>query len=206
MNFLGIGTGELIVILIIAVLVVGPDKVVELATKAGMLIAKMRKMTDSATTEFREALAIDEIKEAIQGVTDEVKDIGQEVKGTANDVAKIGADAQAAVQDVEAAAASTPVVPQQPPITPKPVSTGTIPQVILDMMGPVTQTTSAEVDTSSLTTPDSIDHSVVDEEPLVVPETTVAVDEQDEEPIELDDVVVVEAVDDSKRSMTGSAS
>ena len=200
MNFMGIGTGELIVILIIAVLVVGPDKMVELAGKMGRLFVKLRQMTDGATHEFRDALAIDEIKDAIQGVTDEVKDIGREVKGTADDVTAIRTDAQGAVQDFQNVAEGKSVA------APKPVPTGTVPQAILDIMGPVTQTVAADGVTASDFLPHAEDHGDIEVEPVKVQGTTVAVDDKDEEPIELDDVIVVEAAEDNHRDMTGSAS
>ena len=69
----GIGTGEILLILIIAMLVVGPEKMVEFAGKAGRLLAKLRMEGDKITSEFREALAVDEISEQIQGVFQEVK-------------------------------------------------------------------------------------------------------------------------------------
>lgn len=199
MNFMGIGTGELIVILIIAVLVVGPDKMVELAGKLGRLFVKLRQMTDGATHEFRDALAIDEITDAIKGVTDEVKDIGQEIKGTADDVAAIGTDAHGAVQDVQNVAKGKSVV------APQPVSTGTIPQVILDIMGPATQTTSSGAGAAADILPGAKDHVDIGAEPVKVQETTVVVDDKDQEPIELDDVIVVETAGDNHRDMTGSA-
>lgn len=200
MNFMGIGTGELIVILIIGVLVVGPEKMVELASKLGRLFGRLRQMTDGATHEFRDALAIDEIQDVIKGVTDEVKDIGLEVKGTANDVATIGTDAQGAVQDFKQVAEGKSIPP------PKPVTTGTIPQAVLDIMGPATQTGAAIGLSASDFLPraqEQVDASI---EPVVVQETKVAVDEQDEEPIELDDVIVVGTTGDSQQASTESAS
>ena len=200
MNFMGIGTGELIVILIIAVLVVGPDKMVELASKLGRLFVKLRQMTDGATHEFRDALAIDEIKDAIKGVTDEVKDIGQEIKGTADDVAAIRTDAQGAVQDFQNVAEGKSMA------APQPVPTGTVPQAILDIMGPVTQTATADGVTASDFLPGAEDHVDIDVEPLKVQGTTVVADDKDEEPIELDDVIVVQTAGDNHRDLTGSAS
>ncbi|MHB1356027.1 MAG: twin-arginine translocase TatA/TatE family subunit [Anaerolineae bacterium] len=200
MNFMGIGTGELIVILIIGVLVVGPDKMVELASKLGRLFVQLRKMTDGATHEFRDALAIDEIKDVIRGVTDEVKDIGREVQGTADDVAAISTDAQGAVQDIQKVAEGK----SEPP--PKPTPTGTIPQAVLDILGPATQTVTNNGLSSSSFLPREHVQVDVEVEPVVVPETKVAVDDQDEEPIELEDVIVEETLIDSRQATTESAS
>ena len=55
----GIGTGELVMILIIAMLVVGPEKMVQLSKQFGQLVAKFRQQTESVTQEFREALTLE---------------------------------------------------------------------------------------------------------------------------------------------------
>jgi Tat protein translocase TatB subunit len=201
MNFMGIGTGELIVILIIAVLVVGPDKLVELAGKLGRLFVKIRQMTEGATHEFRDALAIDEIQDAIKGVTNEVKDVTAEIKGTADDVAAINTEAQGAVQDIQKATEVTPVA------TPKKVApTGPIPQTILEMLGPATNTDTADGAVVTNVTSQTQDQADIEAEPVKVQATMVVADDKDVEPIELDDVVIIEAAGDNHRNMTGSAS
>jgi sec-independent protein translocase protein TatB len=60
---LGVGTGELLLILVIAVLVVGPEKMVEYAGKAGRMIAKFRAMTSDVTSEFRDAFSLEASEE-----------------------------------------------------------------------------------------------------------------------------------------------
>ncbi|MFH1084330.1 MAG: twin-arginine translocase TatA/TatE family subunit [Chloroflexota bacterium] len=55
----GVGTGEILLILVIAMLVVGPERMVTFARQAGELLAKFRQQTDSVTSEFREALSLD---------------------------------------------------------------------------------------------------------------------------------------------------
>lgn len=138
-NFLGIGGGEFILILIIAVLIVGPEKMVEMATKLGLMVARIRNMTKDATREFREALAVDEVEEAFKEVANEVKDIDREIKGTASDVAQIGTEAQAASQEFQTLAQGkqAPLTPEIPP-TPAPASKsgGAIPKAVLDILGP----------------------------------------------------------------------
>ena len=58
----GIGTGEIILILVIAVLIVGPERMVVFARQAGRLLAQFRQQSDSMTKEFREALALEELE------------------------------------------------------------------------------------------------------------------------------------------------
>lgn len=75
MGFMGIGTGELIVILAITALVVGPEKMVKLARDAGRLLAKLRQETESLRGEFSEALDLD-----VDDTVEEIKQIGQEAQ------------------------------------------------------------------------------------------------------------------------------
>jgi len=58
----GIGMPELLVILVIALLVVGPKKLPDLARSLGKGMAELRKATDGATETLKESLRVDEIK------------------------------------------------------------------------------------------------------------------------------------------------
>ena len=55
----GVGTGEILAILVIAMVVVGPERMVEFASKMGRFIAQFRQQTDSVTKEFREAFSLE---------------------------------------------------------------------------------------------------------------------------------------------------
>lgn len=55
----GIGTGELIMILIIAMMVVGPERMVEISKQIGQMVAKLRQQTESVTREFRDVLTLE---------------------------------------------------------------------------------------------------------------------------------------------------
>ena len=55
----GIGSGEIDMILVVAMVVVGPERMVQFAQDAGRILAKFRQQTDGLTQEFREALALD---------------------------------------------------------------------------------------------------------------------------------------------------
>ena len=52
----GIGLGEIAVIMLVAVLVFGPDKLPEFAKQAGQLLRKAKQFADSARDELREEL------------------------------------------------------------------------------------------------------------------------------------------------------
>lgn len=68
----GIGTGEILLILVIAMMVVGPERMVKFARDAGRMLAQFRQQTESMTKEFREALAVDEIEKEIKATMEEL--------------------------------------------------------------------------------------------------------------------------------------
>jgi sec-independent protein translocase protein TatB len=52
----GIGAGELLTLLVLAFILVGPDRLPHLATDAAKLVKKIRAIAQAATTELRENL------------------------------------------------------------------------------------------------------------------------------------------------------
>ncbi len=65
MNFFGIGAGELLLILIVALIVFGPNKLPEIASGLGKSIREFKKATSDMTQEFTQAM-----NEAKQPVTE----------------------------------------------------------------------------------------------------------------------------------------
>jgi Sec-independent protein translocase protein TatA len=82
----GIGTGEIIAILVITALVIGPEKMVELAGELGRMVGKLRQQTDSMSKEFREALSLEELQEALDEAKREAGELGDVLQGTATEV------------------------------------------------------------------------------------------------------------------------
>ena len=62
----GIGMPELLVIFVIALLVVGPKKLPDLAKIVGKGLAEFRKATEGATETLKETLRVDEIKQDVE--------------------------------------------------------------------------------------------------------------------------------------------
>jgi|GEM_PF-676311 len=108
----GIGIGEIILILVIGTLVVGPERMVAFARDAGRMLAKFRRETDSVSQEFREALDLDELRGALNEAQSELQGVAKDLKATQQEVEAIAAETQATVTDVAAevnAAGSAPV-------------------------------------------------------------------------------------------------
>ncbi len=74
MNFLNVGTWELMLILAIAILVVGPERMVEMARSFGRLSRQLRRMSNEFTSTIQAEMAATEreTRESIEGVIDGV--------------------------------------------------------------------------------------------------------------------------------------
>ena len=66
-----IGGGELIVILVIALIVLGPDKLPDAVARAGRIYGELRRMSSGFQAELRDAL--DEPMKEVRSTTDLVK-------------------------------------------------------------------------------------------------------------------------------------
>jgi Tat protein translocase TatB subunit len=64
----GIGMPELMVILVIALLVVGPKRLPDLAKTFGKGLSEFRKATEGATETLKESLRVDEIKQDVEDI------------------------------------------------------------------------------------------------------------------------------------------
>ena len=64
----GIGMPELLVIAVIALLVVGPKKLPELAKALGKGLSEFRKVTEEATETIKETLKTDEINKEVNEI------------------------------------------------------------------------------------------------------------------------------------------
>jgi len=108
MNFIGIGYGEILIIIVAALIIFGPDKLPEVAGQAARWLRDARKMMTEMTGEFERSAGMKEFKEAIEGeikgVKKELEDAGISVK---NDLNKAAGTANAAVSGAASAARGT---------------------------------------------------------------------------------------------------
>lgn len=68
------GAQELIVILVVALLVFGPDRLPELARNAGRWLARFRQASQRSIGELRRASEIEELEAEVRGLSQELRD------------------------------------------------------------------------------------------------------------------------------------
>ncbi|GAB4189603.1 MAG: hypothetical protein OHK0022_02010 [Roseiflexaceae bacterium] len=137
MNFLGIGPGELILILIILLLVVGPDRLPQLARQTGRMLVTVRNWVQRSPDAAMVMRARQEIEQElatlraslleVQSVRDEVIEAARQVGTTVNDdllsptrdaLASASSEAQSALNGLPVArgsvAEAAPAAPDAP--------------------------------------------------------------------------------------------
>jgi sec-independent protein translocase protein TatA len=82
--FLDMSGGEILLIMLVVFLVFGPEKMPEMARKAGRLMNQMKKATNDLTNEFKKETSVlqDEIKTAHRQVKDQVESVNREFNKT----------------------------------------------------------------------------------------------------------------------------
>src|SRR2546423_5044235 len=56
MNFLGMGPGELLLVLVLALIVFGPDKMPEIARQIGKTVGELRRVSSEVTREIQRSI------------------------------------------------------------------------------------------------------------------------------------------------------
>jgi Tat protein translocase TatB subunit len=88
MNFIGIGYGEILIIIVAALIIFGPQRLPEVAGQAARWIRDARKMMTDLSGEFERNAGMKEFKDAIEGeikgVKKELEEAGLSVKKDLN--------------------------------------------------------------------------------------------------------------------------
>lgn len=116
MNLFGVGASEALLVLVLALIVVGPQRFPEIARQGGRWFKLARGYTDEVMKDVR--AAVDEIEQEINEETSDLRSIG-DVSGIGGDLRSIRedvetvtkdttTDAKAAVTSAEQAANETP--------------------------------------------------------------------------------------------------
>ena len=83
MDFLNVGPGELVVVLIIAILVAGPQRMIEIARSLGRVSRQLRSLSSDFTAALHS----------------EIRAVEEEVKESAPELAEAGQDLQKALAE-----------------------------------------------------------------------------------------------------------
>jgi TatA/E family protein of Tat protein translocase len=99
MNFLGMGAMEIIVIMVVALIIFGPDKLPEMGAQAGKALRDLRNATREMTGEFEESIS--DVRSAMDEMKSTVADVQRETRDLATSVTEI---TDSAVDEVRAGA------------------------------------------------------------------------------------------------------
>ena len=82
--FLDMSGGEILLILLVVFLVFGPEKMPEMARKAGRLMNQMKNATNDLTNEFKKETSVlhNEINEVHSKIKDQVESVNREFNST----------------------------------------------------------------------------------------------------------------------------
>ncbi|MFN3338051.1 MAG: twin-arginine translocase TatA/TatE family subunit, partial [Thermomicrobium sp.] len=117
MDFFGMGIGEILVIMMLALILFGPGKLPEIAAGIGRAVREFRNATRELTSEFEQAFR--EVQTSTAEVTTSVLSVQQETRAALSEVATTTQQAaQAIVADQVAAPATAPAAATVPPPSP----------------------------------------------------------------------------------------
>ena len=85
---LDIGSTEFLFIVIIAIIVLGPDKLPEALKTTGRLIGKMKRMWRDATADIRRELELEEMKEEMQKYKKQLEELQKKVDTDVGEINK----------------------------------------------------------------------------------------------------------------------
>jgi len=102
LNILGIGPGELLLILMLALIVFGPRRLPEVGKTLGKTLREMRNMSDELTAQFRSELesATQEMNSLAEDLTTASHDAAGAVRSAANEAEGIGQQVSPDTQNV----------------------------------------------------------------------------------------------------------
>lgn len=118
-----VGFQEIILIFVILLIVVGPERLPKLARTAGIWIGKARSMVASVKAEVEQELKVSELKESIakQAGAEDFKELKDSVKSLNTDMKSMASEMRSSVEST-AKAAEAAVTPK---LTDKPTGTET---------------------------------------------------------------------------------
>lgn len=118
MDFFGLSPLNIIIILGVALIVFGPERLPEMAAKAGKFVRDLQSYTSSVTGEF--GGEFNEIRQHFEGVQDEMRSFGNEMRNTGAEVGSTVRDLASGVRDLgQTTAGSSVAGVNTPPPSPE---------------------------------------------------------------------------------------
>lgn len=77
-----LGFAELLVIVVVALLVFGPERLPEMARQAGRALARFRQETSRSVAELKEAADLEDLGRELSSVRSELRSLTREIPGT----------------------------------------------------------------------------------------------------------------------------
>ena len=119
-----IGFTELMVVFVVALLVIGPDKLPMYAKKLGEALQAFRKASDEMTRDLKESVIepLEQAQQPLREALEPVNQLGSQLQGNVKEVEKslnnIGKAKPAAPAEPEAAAEPAPPAEPEAPVAP----------------------------------------------------------------------------------------
>ena len=95
----GIGGGELIFIIFIALMLFGSDKIPEIARTLGKIMAQLKNATNDIKSEIQKSAEVQEINESVKSLTSSFTDEVEKVKTNINE--KVLPEVNKAAEDLD---------------------------------------------------------------------------------------------------------
>ena len=125
-----IGFQELLLVAIVALLVLGPERLPQALRTLGLWIGRMRRSFNAVKNEIEREIGMDEIRRQLhnEAVMEELKRIERDVRSTVNEAARPQADAQPAATELQMGAPreAAPGANPEPQPQPQPRVIGTV--------------------------------------------------------------------------------
>jgi sec-independent protein translocase protein TatB len=102
-----IGFSEIVVIAVVALVVLGPEKLPKTARTLGHLFGRLQRYVNDVKSDIKRELELDELKKLQQNVQSAAKEIEESMTSATRDV-------EQNVRDVEAALSATAAAPSHP--------------------------------------------------------------------------------------------
>lgn len=109
-----IGWGELVIILVIALLVLGPERLPQVGRALGKAVRSVKKYVSEASKEFDEIDELKNIKADVEGIRKDLRTMGSNLERSfADDAATLESDMKKAEEDILSAVESEPETPAE---------------------------------------------------------------------------------------------